>query len=126
MSCVSNANAREIQQVPRTRRTVCFHDEFGTLSVMILCLEHHAEMPAEIPRLSRGLAVRADQIWTLRKGLGLTWSHGQKLSTIPEETRATSVHDYRKKQCLSKIEVRCKQPWLEFMHNLVKRNQPPQ
>lgn len=41
-------------------------------------------------------AVRADQIWTLGKGLDPPWGHGQELSATPEETRAISVQDYRK------------------------------
>lgn len=125
ISCVSNACAREMQNVPRTRRIVCFHDEFRILSVMILCLEHHAEMPAEIPRLSRGLGCQS------RPDL----NHSKRIRSSSELRTGTQHNPWgnqsnlcprlQKQQFLSEIQARCKQPWLKFMHNLVKKNQPP-
>lgn len=110
MSCVSNACAMEIQNAPRTRRIVRFHNEFGILSVRILCLEHHAGMPAEIPRLSRGCQSRPDlNSWKRIRSSSESWAGAQH---NPLGNQSNLCPRLQEKQCLSEIEARCKRPWL--------------
>lgn len=109
---------------PLTRRIVRFQDEFRILSVTIFCLEHHAEMPAEIHRLSRSLGCQSRPDLNPLKRISSSSKTQARTQCSSLRNSEKSLSKTARKTIFIKSRSKTQRVMVRCTRSLEKRNQP--